>query len=126
MSVSASRFYFCVHLYESLCVCMPMLAPMTHIPCCYILLPFIRWRFLTGEFNVMPSHGSETFSILNGFSSLLYTAAPLAAPAHVHAARQSNKARINSLLLFSSMRLTTCKHVHDLYSQSHSGPQAFL
>lgn len=23
------------------------------------------------------------------------------------------------------MRLTTCKHVHDLYSQSHSAPQAF-
>lgn len=56
----------------------------------------------------------------------LYTAAPLAAPARVHTPRQSNKAGTNSVLLFSSMRLTTCKHVQDLNAQSQSGPQAFF
>lgn len=39
----------------------------------------------------------------------------LVAPAHVHTPRQSNKARINNLLLFSSVTLTMCEHAHGLY-----------
>ena len=55
----------------------------------------------------------------------LYTSIPLAAPAHVHTPRQSNKTCINILLLFSSVGPAACKHVPDLYSQSHSQPSGF-
>lgn len=93
-----------------------------------LLLPvFIRRRILSEQFNVMPWHVRGTFWPFQVASHpYLYTPVMLAAPANVHTPRQSNKARANSGLLFSSTRLTTCKHVHDLYSQSHSGPVALI
>lgn len=80
----------------------------------------------TREANAMQWHVPGTFLPCEVTPyPYLYTAVLPAAPAHVHTLCQSNKASTNRWLLFSSVTPTTSKHVDDLYSQSHSGLQAF-